>query len=496
MDAEKREARVRDRIDQAGDEVARGRLQSVVVAAERDDPRHVRPAIAAHRRDPVGLETCAGDHMAGLEIAGGSSTTTTPSGALGQTGDGPSGVDRAALVPDLLSDRQGHRPEVDDPGPWRPQAADPGRLRFQLADPVGPDDLEPRRRRWPRPARGALQAGKLRLGQRDDELARVPERDRVGLGEALDLVLALRAQRGLERARGVVQAGVEDPAVVARLMASQLRLLLDDGQTQPGPFTEQAVEPSRGRRSRRRSPRRQAGRCSRARHLAIGRIEISVTSAVRGQRHRRRRRSLPRPPAGASVPGGSGLPSQPWIIACRGVAVRPGKTVVTRIPSGFTSSRSDVARARRPACVAAYWPALARATRAALELTKTIWPCARRRLGRSPLVSANGARRFASYWRSKSSTLASATSPRGDRPGRVDQQVQAGSGGRRSPRSAGPSARRRAGPSPGLRQSRPARAPRGPRCRAVPGVGPPAEGPCPGRPGRARSPARSPGCRR
>ncbi len=67
------------------------------------------------------------------------------------------------------------------------------------------------------------------------------ERDPVRLGEAFDLALALPAQPRLERAGGVVQAGVEDPAVVARLVRRQLRLLLDDGQTEAGPSAEQLM---------------------------------------------------------------------------------------------------------------------------------------------------------------------------------------------------------------------------------------------------------------
>ena len=82
---------------------------------------------------------------------------------------------------------------------------------------------------WARAA-SVSSRGQLCRGQRDDQLAGMPDRDPLILGEPLELDLAFAAERRLERARGVVDAGVDDAAVVARLVAGELGLLLDDGE--------------------------------------------------------------------------------------------------------------------------------------------------------------------------------------------------------------------------------------------------------------------------
>ena len=54
MDAEEREARVRDGIDQPTDQPDRGLIERVVVAPERHDARIV--VIAGHPGEPIGME--------------------------------------------------------------------------------------------------------------------------------------------------------------------------------------------------------------------------------------------------------------------------------------------------------------------------------------------------------------------------------------------------------------------------------------------------------
>ena len=81
-------------------------------------------------------------------------------------------------------------------------------------------------------SRSASSRSQLAFVKGDHELAAALERDAVRLGERLQTRLALAAQPSLERARRVVQAGVEDPAVVAGLVGRELRLLLEDGEPQ------------------------------------------------------------------------------------------------------------------------------------------------------------------------------------------------------------------------------------------------------------------------
>src|SRR5207245_617405 len=67
VDAEKGEPRVRDRIDQAADEMAGPGRERVVVAAEGDDP--FVSGGARHRGDAVGVETGATDEASADEVA-------------------------------------------------------------------------------------------------------------------------------------------------------------------------------------------------------------------------------------------------------------------------------------------------------------------------------------------------------------------------------------------------------------------------------------------
>src|SRR5262249_14794698 len=76
----------------------------------------------------------------------------------------------------------------------------------------------------------------------DDDLAAADDLDPVLLAEVDHQVLAFDAELRLEGARLVVDAGVDDAAVVAGLVRAELRLLLEDDQPRaPG---------ARGQRSR------------------------------------------------------------------------------------------------------------------------------------------------------------------------------------------------------------------------------------------------------
>src|SRR6185437_7188136 len=226
---------------------------------------------------------------------------------------GLTGSDRAAPLSDVVGVGQRDSPVVDDTGRRAPQRPDPGRVRLDLADPLGPDDLEPGHpvRLGPRAQR--VEPAELVVRHGDDELPAALERDRVTLAVRLELGLARTAQSGLERARRVVQAGVDDAAVVAGLVARRLGLLLDDLETETRPGLEQsegggqpddpgadddAVEPAvvsragdrRGLVDRHRSGRRRLGCYARdharrqspsgsARPLAAARKSASIVRA-------------------------------------------------------------------------------------------------------------------------------------------------------------------------------------------------------------------------
>ena len=112
-------------------------------------------------------------------------------------------------------------------GEWQ-RAPNPGRVRLVHADLFGPElgqSFDAVRRRTFLEAREAAQ---LRFVERHHELAAVLERD-VMLGrEFLDGGLALAAESRLQRARRVVEAGMELAAVVPALMGRELGFAFPD----------------------------------------------------------------------------------------------------------------------------------------------------------------------------------------------------------------------------------------------------------------------------
>ena len=175
----------------------------------------------------------------------------------------------------------------------------------------GPDQLDRRAVRL-RAGPDLLEARKILLARRDDELAAPDDLDAVVRAVLLQLGLALAAQAGLHRARGVVDPGVDHAAVVPGLLPADRRVLLDDPQpgagrswrirravarpTIPAPtMTTSSTAASggmvrpRGGPGRQRPPRDDAARADGRRACA----------------HRRRaRRGPPRPPT-SSTPSAS-----------------------------------------------------------------------------------------------------------------------------------------------------------------------------------------------
>ena len=153
---------------------------------------------------------------------------------------------------DLVGHRQRDAPEVDDAGSRAPEPLDARGVRLDLEDALTADVLEARHAVRQRPLAQGGESRQLAVIERHHELAAVVERDVVRLGEGFDIGLALAAESCLERAGRVVQAGVEDAAVVAGLVGRELSFLLDDGDAAGPDGPPAAGTRSRGRRSRRR----------------------------------------------------------------------------------------------------------------------------------------------------------------------------------------------------------------------------------------------------
>ena len=135
---------------------------------------------------------------------------------------------------------------VDDPGDRREDRPQPAAIRLALGDRAlveqlqifDPVELAARVEVVEPPQLGFL--------GRDDQFADLPVRDPLRLAVLPDQLAPLDAQPGLERARLVIDPGVDDAAVVARLVAVEVRLFLDVGELQTRIPEEQLA---RGRES-------------------------------------------------------------------------------------------------------------------------------------------------------------------------------------------------------------------------------------------------------
>ncbi len=233
MDTQKREAVVGDRIDQSSYQVPRRRFQHPIFASERDDA-HVHGG-AAGSGDPVGLKAGAGDDQAGLHRVGPISVTnmsstsslcTVRADQLGLETQGPAHLNQ------IFGQRRGHPAIVHDPRILDPQRTGAGgQVRLALlhlvrghrstADPV-----------FQTAATQLVQLGRLSVGPARHQLAASGKGHTVCVAERLEKVSASTTELGLQRARSIVQPGMNDPRVVAALVGSGPVFLIDDRDTQ------------------------------------------------------------------------------------------------------------------------------------------------------------------------------------------------------------------------------------------------------------------------
>ena len=209
----------------------RFRPEGVVIPPERHDA--LRAAVSRHRRHPVGVKPRATDDIPPQH----GSCRRLQSARLGRLLDRldtAAGEDLPASGAHLIGQGERHAPEVDDARPRRVERAKASHVRLDLPDPLRPDLFQPLDSIRLSPPLQLGQARQLQLLEGDDELSARLVWDAVLGCEALQLRLPFPAEPGLERARPVIDAGVDDAGVVAALMEGQLRLLLQDREPDAG----------------------------------------------------------------------------------------------------------------------------------------------------------------------------------------------------------------------------------------------------------------------
>ena len=147
----------------------------------------------------------------------------------------------AAERHDAVDERLAHRGIVDNALLGDEHRRDAADVRLALTRLIGGQHAEARQAVGHSPAKQLLEPRALLLGCRDDHLAAHFVADAVFLAEALHLPNSVDGESCLERARSVIQPGVQHAAVMSALMLADLRLFLEHDDTASRLRAEQLV---------------------------------------------------------------------------------------------------------------------------------------------------------------------------------------------------------------------------------------------------------------
>jgi hypothetical protein len=230
--AEERERRVGHRVDEAVDKGGRLGHEGVVAPAERHDARIRRSS--GHPRQAVGIDTAAGDDSVGYEK--GVRRVQADRGAVRRPDllNGAGGVDRRAAVHDLLRHRPRDVAKVDDSGGGGMQGPHPAHGRLYLVELVLVEQPHLRHAVLRRAREELVQTRNLRLVGGDDDLAAAIVRNAVLVAVGVERAASIHAELRLQGSGGVVDAGMDDAAVVTRLVGGDASFLLEDCDADPG----------------------------------------------------------------------------------------------------------------------------------------------------------------------------------------------------------------------------------------------------------------------
>jgi hypothetical protein len=225
--AEEREVRIGDRVDQVAYEPLPFRRQPEILAAERHDGQSRLDA--AQPRDAVGLQSSAVDQSARADLADGG-VEDEAHRVASHRDDPRAGAHDGAGPLDRTLQRFGHRTEVDDARLWHVERLHSPCVGLASAKLGLVEQLEPLETVDPAAALQRLEPDGLARRDRDDQLAADLVRHVVPLAEVDQLTTPLGAGARLERARPVVDAGVDHATVVAGLVRADPLLGLQHDQ--------------------------------------------------------------------------------------------------------------------------------------------------------------------------------------------------------------------------------------------------------------------------
>ena len=238
MDSEKGKGRIGYRIDEIANEAAGMGFENVVFASEGCDAQgQVRVGLPG---ETVGVEPAARDkNPAGPSLAVTGDFDTAGFGAATNGDDFLPEDDFASETLDFFGVLGGDGGVIDDSGLGHPQPLDPGAVGFDLADFVGGEGTQAIEAVGDAAATEFLESRQFKGVGGDDNFATNLVRDGFGTAEVEELLITGSAVGGFETSGFVVEAGVDDAAVVSGLMAGRGGFLFDEDEPGSGSGLEQ-----------------------------------------------------------------------------------------------------------------------------------------------------------------------------------------------------------------------------------------------------------------
>ena len=232
MDAEEGELGIGDRVDQVAHEGLGLCAELEVFATEGDDAG--RGSFAGECHDAVAMEAGAVDEIVRLHGAASSLAEPAVVGSI-EREEGSIGFDLASARVDVGLHCAADSRVIDDAFFGDFNGGEASDIRFTVFDFSLVEPAEAFEAVGGATIEELSEAGDFVLGDGDDEFAADLMGNVVLFAELNHSPDAIDGELGFERARLIVEAGVEDAAVVAALVLADLGFLLDDGDPGVGP---------------------------------------------------------------------------------------------------------------------------------------------------------------------------------------------------------------------------------------------------------------------
>ena len=228
MNTEKRKTGIRHRVDQIAHQLAAGGNDLVVFAPEGNDAKPI--VFPSQSHDPIAVQARAIDHAARFDVTY-CGFQNDPGWRLHDASYFAASEDLPAGASNQLGIFLRDERVIGDSGPRHIKRGDARRVRLDIAQLLWPNLREAGHAVCGAAAHEFLKAGELRFAGRDHDLSADFVWDAVFAAELHHRTCAGHAILRLQRAGPIVNAGVNDTAVMSGLMARDRSFFFQNGQT-------------------------------------------------------------------------------------------------------------------------------------------------------------------------------------------------------------------------------------------------------------------------